>query len=130
VSETEHESAGDIVQDESLKMPAVAVEVEGIVRTQALPGRGTAEVVPEVLIDGAAARRILSADPRRRKAQILSSDYHFYFGSGQQRATATTGGLWLDAVPLVWESTNELWAMAAESGHNSTLAVVSERWAE
>lgn len=128
--DVEFETNAEIVQDQTPNEITVPVRVEGIPVVQPLPGRGGGQVWSEVLTDGAAARLILNDDPRRRKAQLISSDYKFYVGASQQQATAGNGGPWPINVPLVWESTNELWALAAEAGHDSTLAVVAERWAE
>lgn len=126
----DHETAADVVQDDTPNLPTVPVRVEGIAMVQPLPGRGGGETRPELLVDGAVARKVLNQDPMRRKAQLISSDYKLYIGTSQAGCTATTGILWPINVRFVWESDNELWAMAAESGHNSTVAVISERWAD
>lgn len=125
-----HESDAEVMQQDAPTMVTVPVSVEGPVQVQTLPSRGGGEAFPISLADGAVARKILNEDPMRRSAVILSNDYDIYVSTSQAGCTATSGALWPNGIPLPWNAVNELWAMAAESGHASVLTVLSERWAE
>lgn len=109
--------------------PAVTVAVQGPVRTQALPRGGGA--TRTVILDAEKARRILTANPRRGSAQLISHTEDFRVAYSEVAAShPDTMALWPKLVPLVVTAAVEVHVMCAVDATTTTLSWLAESWAE
>jgi len=114
--------------------PAVTVSVKGPVRTQALPRGGGA--TRTVRLDAIKARRILTADPRRGGAQLVSHDRDFLVAFSKVAAShPDTMARWPAKVPLPVTASVEVHVMCAPDDpatgdETTTLSWLTESWAE
>jgi len=104
----------------------IPVDVQGVVRTDELPCRTggiftrTVATLPN--------RSLLGADPKRKLATIVPIGGDIRLGSTQAEAASDgAGGIWPNGVPLLYSSSDELWA--AGVGASRTVTVIVENWA-
>lgn len=116
---------GEVLQREDDPEPTVKVTVEGPVRTQALPRKSAG--IRGISLDSTAAKRLLTADPSRAQATIMTGAVAITIGGSKQEVEGGQPG----QMPAnqVWTlgASDELWASAASS---TTVTVVQERWAD
>lgn len=128
-------NAENVMQDEDVYGAAVPVNVcvKGPVRTQELPTRLGAlrSVLVPALDVGGQPIRLLSADPRRRRAVVLlGANQTLQLGATQKEAAGQyafqiASGT---ATPFTLElfSTDELWAVRSTVA--TVISVLEERW--
>jgi len=117
-------SNADVEQFEMPELSTVPVDVQGPVRVQILPSGGGGQVESQSLTTTPV--KILSQDPLRRHAIILSTDYDIYVGATQAQVLAQTVA-WPAGLPLPWTSASEVWAYSAALGGVSKVITVAER---
>lgn len=117
----------EVLQEEhDYAPPSVAVDVCGPVRIQALPRKGGA--TRTVQLDAVTARQVLTADPRRGRALLVSFDEDFLVAYSATAATApATMARWPKRVPLEVAATVEVYVMA--QANTTSLSVLQEAWA-
>jgi hypothetical protein len=120
----------DVVQQEEvspLHIAPVPVTIEGPVRTQEYPS-----VIASMrsINLGSSAETILPANPRRRRAVVLSFDQPVYLGRDISEVNA--GGTFLlpERVPLEIKHTRAVAAGVAQASATSILSIMVEEWTE
>jgi hypothetical protein len=104
---------------------AIPVEITNPVRVDELPARSGGIFTRTVPLTG---MRLLSNDPRRKSATVLSLDTDIRLGTTQAEATTAAGATWPAGVPLVLTFSDEVWCQPA-AGSTATVSVVVEHWA-
>lgn len=99
----------EVLQEEAV-LGTVPVAVEGTVAVQQVPSRaaGGQQITVDV---GAAAIRLIGADPRRRVARIIS-DASFQFDTNQASVDQGVAPAWPALVPLTLTHGEEVWIKA------------------
>ena len=115
----------DVLQVEAPE-PAVRVEVVGPARVQALP-RVSAGIRGLTVVDGP-PKQLLTADPHRASATVITADTAILIAGSAQEVSGGQPGQIPAGTVVVFGSTDELWAAAAE-GVATTVTVIQERWA-
>lgn len=120
----------EVLQEEPYVMAVTgSMSVSGPVRTQALPRKGGA--TRSRLVGDGKPVQLLTADPRRARAVLLSLDKAVYVGYGQASATdASTMVAWPAGVPFECAATVDVFVQCAEQGQNTMISVATEMWAE
>jgi hypothetical protein len=130
--DVELQPTGDqVLQEEPPPMEAVPVrlvDVEGPVRTQALP-RKTGTTQTRTLTAGAVARRVLTADPYRGSATLIGDQPFYVAFSEHGKDDDLTSAWWPASVPLVITAVVDVWVRAASDQYGVELGIVVERWA-
>lgn len=106
----------------------VAVVVEGVVRTQTLPQKsGSTKTVP-IAAAGARPVKVLSADHRRARTQLMAigGAFRFAFNVGSKEDPSTMA-LWPANTAMTHLGDDEIWVIAETVA--ITLSVVTGRWA-
>ncbi|MGW2795183.1 hypothetical protein ACWC9H_35400 [Streptomyces sp. NPDC001251] len=116
----------EVLQEEhDYAPPAVAVDVCGPVRVQHLPRKGGA--TRTVQLDATNPRHVLTADPRRGRALLVSFDQDFLVAYSEVGATSpATMARWPKTVPLEVGATVDVFVMA-QTG-TTALSVIQESW--
>lgn len=115
----------DLVQDvphTAVMLPAPVV-VQGPVRVQELPR--TSSGMHTVTV-GTTPKRVLTADPRRAKALLVSRTADMYFGGSQAEALGGYGAWWPLGTVLPLHHCDEVW-ISAVSG-TTDITVITESW--
>jgi hypothetical protein len=122
---------GELYGPEEANIPTIPVRVEGPVDIAQLGVRsGGMFTVSAPVGTGATADavKLLGDDPRRKSATIVPLDSDIYIGTNRGDVMSTPGAArWPAAVPLVVESSEELWASAVSVA--TIVTVVQEHWA-
>lgn len=121
------ESADEVYQDQDAEGPTVPVCVKTPVRTQLLPAtNGGSRKYSLVATE---AVRILTADPRRRRAVMQATgDDNFVLAATQQEAMGPFAASFQSFTLLEVTACTELWARAEST--TVDLSVLNEQWAE
>jgi hypothetical protein len=113
------------VQGERAPLYAVPVDVQSVVYTRELPSRfGTPR---SYFCDNVNPVKVLTPDPRRRSARIVSTDDDFYVGTDQQ-GVVTGFVRWPKNQPLLQTHADEVWVMLATQV-SGRVSVLEEQWA-
>lgn len=114
----------DEVQQAEAPLTAVPVDVSGPVETRELP---TKRIAPRTVALGTtAASKLLSADPRRKFATIISRTDDILIGANQSQAKLS--GAWVpSAIQFVTYTQSELWGIG--DGTDTDVSVIEEYWA-
>lgn len=115
-------SGADVEQYEEPELSTVPVDVQGPVRTQDLPS--VTQGIGQVSLDTTGSR-ILAPDMRRKMATILSLDENMVLSHSQ--AGLVNGATWLQNVPLVLGTADEVWAKSSTG--TTELSIIIEGWA-
>lgn len=106
--------------------PTVKVCVEGPVRTQALPRKSAG--IRGITVESTSAKRLLTADPSRASATIMTGSVAVSIGGSKQEVEGGQPG----QMPAnqVWTlgASDELWASSTSGA--TTVTVIQERWAD
>lgn len=113
----------DVLQVESTE-PAVKVKVEGLVRTQQLPSKGGATFTRAVNVTTPV--QVLRADPRRRRAVLMSADDILVAFSESTASQASTSFRLLAAKELDIFAVVDIWILGTAA---SFVSVLTEMWA-
>ena len=106
---------------------AIPVEIVGSVRVDELPSRSGGMFTRTV--GQTPTRSLLSANPLRKTATIISIDNDIRVGTTQGEALAAgSGAYWPAGVPLVITLSDDIWVGCA-FGTTATVSVVVEHWA-
>lgn len=125
--------ADDVLQEEDDAGTVVAVclaEQTSPVRTQALPRKGGATFTRTL---STTPLRVLTADHRRARAQVISAAAANIFLVAFTETAAqseSTMAQWTGAVPFETTATTELWLAIPSTGTPFTVGVATELWAE
>jgi hypothetical protein len=113
------------VQADEAHPYAVPVDVQGVVYTRELPSRfGTPR---SYACDNVNPVKVLTPDPRRRSARIISTDDDFLVGTDQQ-GVVTGFVRWPKNQPLLQTHADEVWVMLASQA-TGRVSVLEEQWA-
>ncbi|MBW5252043.1 hypothetical protein JGS39_24090 [Streptomyces sp. P01-B04] len=115
----------DVLQVEAPE-PVVQVRPVGPVRVQDLP-RVSAGIRGLTVPDGP-PKQLLTADPHRATATIITSDLAILIGGSAQDIQGGQPGQLPAGTVLKFGATDELWATAL-GGTVTTVTVIQERWA-
>jgi hypothetical protein len=114
----------DVLQEETPE-PAIAVRVEGPVRTQALPRKAGASFTKTITT---VAERVLRQDPYRAVAYVTSFDQDVYLAFNTASAQDTSRMCrWPRGVPFLSEAATDIW-VASVTG-TTAVSVSTELWA-
>ncbi len=110
------------LQQRDLPLPAVCVDVNGAVRTHALPSRTSiGHTVPLLsTVEGA-----LSAEPKRARALLIGTVAWSY-----QSKQSGTQVPWPANVPCEILHAGEVWVRKASGASDGVLGVIAELWAD
>jgi hypothetical protein len=114
----------DVFQEDEGEGDRVPVIVENIVRVDEMP---TAIGGMHRTIITTTAEKILNADARRKMVTLVSLDQDIYLAPSFSEANPSGAALWPANVPLVLQSSDELWAASFAS--TTTLTIIIENWA-
>lgn len=123
----------DVLQEEGVPLQSVPVcvtDVKAPVRVQQLPRKGGATFTKTLTTD---PLRVLTADHRRARAQVISTAAANVFlvaftqTAAQDESTMT---LWMGGVPFETTATTEVWLRLPASAESFTVGVSTELWAE
>ena len=123
----------EIVQDEDPyevgEPRPVAVTVCGPTEVRELPAAGHPGYKTDT-VGTAVGVRLLSLEPRRKYATVVSWDSDLWLSSSQAGAQARAGGAmrWPAAVPYVVGHMHEVWAVAEDA--TTPVSVESVYWSE
>lgn len=113
--------AEQLLQDERPSVSTVPVLVTTPVQVREMPSRNAAARTANV---GTVAVRLLTPDPRRKRATLLAFDQEIWFGPTQASATAR----WPKLTPLYLDTRDEVWVASATS--TTDVTVITEAWAQ
>ncbi|MFC9596257.1 hypothetical protein ACFTUC_41495 [Streptomyces sp. NPDC056944] len=116
--------AEEVLQVEDYADPVVKVCVEGPTRVQLLPTKSAG--IRGITV-GASAKRLLTADPHRARATIITDDVAIWIGGSQQEVDGGQPGKIPSSTRIDFGATDELWAKSAAA--ETTVCVMQERWA-
>ena len=117
--------AEEILQTEGdYAEPVVKVCVEGPARVQLLPTKSAG--VRGVTV-GATAKRLMTADPHRARATVITDDVAVWIGGSQQEVEGGQPGKIPVSMKVEFGATDELWAMSTAA--DTLVTVIQERWA-
>lgn len=121
------EAADEVYQDQSPEGPTVPVCVKNPVQTQILPTTNGGS--RKYALVNTEAVRILTADPRRRRAVLQATgDDNFVVAGTQQECMGPFAASFQSFTLLEVTACTELWARAETS--TVDLSVLNEQWAE
>lgn len=117
----------EVLQEEhDYAPPAVGVEVCGPVRIQHLPHKGGG--TRTITLTNTTVRQVLSADPRRGVARLISFDQDFLVSYSAVGSTdPSTMARWPKLVPLEVTATVDVFVLAQAA--TTSLSVIQEAWA-
>lgn len=115
----------DVLQVEAPE-PVVQVRTVGPVRVQDLPRVSAG--IRGVTVPQVSARQLLTADPHRATATIITSDLPVLIAGSAQEVIGGQPGQLPAATMLLFGATDELWAQGV--GGDTTVTVIQERWAD
>lgn len=107
--------------------PPVVVMIRGPIRAQELPAKANGSKGHQV--SDLDTRRILTADPHRSRALVISLAQPFKF-AGTQGELFGQCAVWPAATPLEIKAVDELWVQCATAATTDTISIFQERWAE
>lgn len=122
-----------VLQEEGelgLSVPVCITDAKTPVPVQVLPRKGGTSFTKTL---STTPLRILRADPRRARAQLISTAAADTFLVAFSRAAAqdtTTMSVWPGATPFETEATTEIWVRLPDAGTPFSLGVTTELWAE
>lgn len=105
----------------------IPVHETGVVQVQPVPGRVTYFRTFNVGTGAGTGQRILDEDPRRATATIIPLDVDIRLAGDKSSAESTGGTLLPMGVPLVLNTSDEIWASGANATAN--ISVFAELWA-
>jgi len=115
----------DLDQDAPAPLDVVLpVEVIGPVRIQDLPVH-----IPEtksVTLPADTAEQLLSGDPRRSRAIIISTDTDFYVGTSRGQVANGAAAVWPAFYPLFWHGRGAVWVRNASATSPTRISAISE----
>lgn len=115
----------EVLQAETTPEPAVLVRTETPIRTQELPHKAGGTLTKTV---GTTPVRLLAADHRRARAEIISIGQNMYFAYSQASAQDTSRmALWPAGTPKVITTLTEVWVCSATS--TTSVSASTELWA-
>jgi len=124
----------DVLQEEEdggITVPVCVVDQKSPIRTQALPRKGGATLTRSATTT---PLRVLTADHRRARAQLLATGVDEVFLVAFSRAAAQsedTMTRWCGRVPFETTATTEVWIRVPTTpGTAVTVGVAVELWAE
>lgn len=119
----------EVLQMESpdIGTPPVVVVIRGPIRAQEMPAKANGG--KGYVVSDTDTKRVLTADPHRSRALVISLAQPFKFASTQGELSGQCP-VWPALVPLEIKAVDELWVQCATSGQSDTVSVAQERWAE
>lgn len=114
--------AEQLLQDERPSLATVPVRVTTPVQVREMPSRNAAGRT--ALVSNTAAVRLLTPDPRRKRATLYAFDQEIAFGPTQASATSR----WPKQVPLYLDTRDEVWVISATS--TTDVTIITEAWAQ
>lgn len=113
--------AEQLQQDEVPSLATVPVRVTTPVQVRELPSKDAAARTANV---GTTAARLLTKDPRRKRATLYAFDQEIAFGPTQASAVAR----WPKQTPLYLDTRDEVWVASATS--TTDVTIITEAWAQ
>lgn len=114
----------EVLQVENVEPHLVPVKIVEPVETRELPSKRMS--IRTVTVGTPAGVKVLSEDPRRRSATLISRTADLLIGTTQ--AQAQLSGAWLPSLTSHrYTSRSELWAIS--TGANTDVSVIEEYWA-
>jgi hypothetical protein len=116
--------------DAAVTVPVCITEQKSPLRVQVLPRKGGASVQRQVTTT---PRRVLRADHRRARAQIISTAAANVFLIAFTEAAAgdeSTMSPWMGGVPFETGATTDVWVRLPSTGTPFQIGITTELWAE
>jgi hypothetical protein len=123
----------EVIQEEApdvLDVPVCITDQLSPLRVQVLPRKGGATSTRTVTTT---PLRVLTADPRRGRAQLISTAAANVFLVAFTETAAqdeSTMAPWMGGVPFEHTAATEVWVRLPSTGTPFTIGVVTELWAE
>ena len=115
----------EVLQVEEVDVPAVKVTVEGPARVQLLPTKSAG--IRGITVPDTGARRLMTADPHRARAVVITDAVAVLIGGSQQEVDGGQPGKIPAGMRVEFGATDELWARSVTG--ETTVTVIQERWA-
>jgi hypothetical protein len=116
-----------VQQPDTWAEPPVYVIIRGPIRAQEVPAKANGSKGYQV--SDAMTTRVLTADPHRSRALVVSLAQPFRF-AGTQGELGGQCAVWPAATPLEIKAVDELWVQCATAATTDTISVFQEHWAE